>query len=77
MNEYQKYQLRWMIEHGYSLQDLIHQLDTMRREYSKDELENLTIMDLFESWEFESGFNGEIWACEDEFYDCEGRRDGD
>ena len=37
MSEYQKYQLQWMIDHGFSLADLIQELDKLREESDPDE----------------------------------------
>lgn len=69
MTDYQKYQLQWMIEHGYSLQDLIQELTACQKESEDSEL---TVEDIFLDWEFNCGFGGELWACEDEYNDCEG-----
>ena len=44
---YEKYQLNWMLSHGYSLQDLID-----IREREKDEAELLEqYMDLYDDWQ--------------------------
>lgn len=60
---YQKYQLEWMIEHGYSLEDLIKELNEYKQYANAEDVE-----DLFDTWEDEQGFVGaEIWACEDEW----------
>lgn len=64
--DYQNYQLQWMQDHAYSLEDLITSLE----KYRKDTF-GLTLPELFHEWEQNQGFNGEIWACEDEFEDCE------
>lgn len=64
---YQKYQLEWMIEHGYSLNDFIEALENYRKETF-----GLTLSELFEEWESYIGFpDSEIWACEDEWEDNE------
>ena len=60
---YEAYKLDWMIQHGYTLTDLIKEVGI----YMKECEEN--IRDSFDDWEFECGFGGEIWACYDEF--CE------
>lgn len=64
--DYQNYQLQWMQDHNYSLEDLIMSLE----KYRKDTF-GLTLPELFHEWEQNQGFNGEIWACENEFNDCE------
>ena len=69
---YEKYQLQWMIEHGYSLEDLIDKIANIINE-------ELTILgnahafinEAFDILENEQGFNGEIWAYEDEWGDNE------
>ena len=73
MTEYQKYQLQWMIDHGYSIQDLIREL----RNYQYDDPEDsdrisAPIDELFNEWEQDVGFDSEIWVCEDEWKNCEG-----
>lgn len=71
MTDYQRYQLQWMIDHGYSLQDLMNGLD----ETQCDEPVSTTITELFNEWKLDRGFGSELWACEDEWKDCE--MDGD
>ena len=63
MTKYEEYQLKWMIEHGHSLNDLFNRIEDY------NDLKNKQIQDLFEMWEIDYGFEGsEIWASEDEFY---------
>lgn len=64
--DYQNYQLQWMQDHAYSLEDLIVSLEKYRQNTF-----GLTIPELFQEWEFNQGFNGEIWSCEDEFEDLD------
>ena len=64
--DYQNYQLQWMQDHAHSLEDLIMSLE----KYRKDTF-GLTLPELFHEWEQNQGFSGEIWACKDEFEDCE------
>lgn len=66
MTAYQKYQLQWMIDHDKSLDDLMNSLT----EYQVNGCEG-TVAEIFDEWEFNSGFGGEIWACLDEWYDVE------
>ena len=63
---YEKYKLDWMRAHGYTLKDLIAELENMREEEPSTYLQSL-----FEDWEYGFGFNSEIWACYDEFMDNE------
>lgn len=62
MKAYENYKLRWMINHGYSLTDLVKELQDCQ-----DEWEDMTVTQLFECWEKEIGFHSEIWACESEW----------
>lgn len=64
MTSYQKYQLQWMLAHGYSLEDLIDELSSLQAE-------NLDyrapVTEIFRDWEKDSGFGGELWVCEEEW----------
>lgn len=77
MDAYKQYKLQWMIEHGYSLEDLIQNLaDVAEENLSNDGQYSFatTLDNAFDIFEKEVGFrSGEIWACEDEFNrnDCE------
>jgi hypothetical protein len=71
---YEQYQLEWMIDHGYSLADLMNSME----EYYKQALEitgedtrvGRTFMDLFNEWQNECGFDYCLWSCPDEAIDC-------
>ena len=68
MTKYQEYQLKWMIEHNCSIDDLIENLDTL----AKDMEPETPIREVFDEWEKNQGFLGSIWACEEEWDDNEG-----
>lgn len=68
MTAYQKYQLQWMIDHDHSLDDLMSEL-TQHQINGCEE----TVDAIFDEWEHEVGFGGEIWACEGEWKGCEGK----
>lgn len=75
MTEYQKYQLQWMIDHGHSIQNLIQEL----RNYQYDDPEDsdrisTPIDELFSEWEQDIGFGSEIWACQEEWNECENKQ---
>lgn len=73
MTAYQEYQLQWMIDHGYSLQDLMLHLKDLQYADPEDSEKIATpVSELFTEWEADYGFGSEIWACEDEWRDCEG-----
>ena len=63
---YEKYKLQWMINHGYTLTDLVKELNIMQKENPDDK-----VSQLFDDWEFGYGFGSEIWACYDEFMENE------
>lgn len=68
MDAYQKYQLEWMLSHGYSLQDLIQALTEYQYEDPEDSDRISTpISAIFAEWEQDVGFNSEIWACKAEW----------
>lgn len=66
MTAYQKYQLQWMIDHDKSLDDLMSEMT----KYQINGCEE-TVDEIFDQWEFNRGFGGEIWACYNEWLDCE------
>lgn len=80
--EYQKYQLKWMVEHGYSIDDLLKIcLEIILEGYEEypkdffaefngnaDSLVTATLI-AFE----QTGFQGELYACFDEWLEYEGK----
>lgn len=71
--KYEQFKLQWMIDHGYTLKDLIHELETMRQESDPD----MSLESIFNDWEFGYGFGSEIWPCFGEYMECEGAQEGD
>lgn len=72
MSEYQKYQLEWMIAHGFSLQDLMMELTKLQYDDPEDsDMISTPVSELFDEWVSDIGFDSEIWACEDEWNECE------
>lgn len=69
VKEYQKYQTQWLIEHGYTISDLIKEL----AKYNQEVEENIPVLTLYNDWLRDSGFGGEIWAFFDEWKECEGK----
>ena len=70
MNEYEKYRLQWMLDHDYSLPDLLERLSDIAMNENLDEIKNPRVMlnEAFERLEYEQGFdNEEIWLCKDEW----------
>lgn len=70
MSGYEEYQLKWMVEHGYSLRDLVNELTAYQESLPKDEI--VLVSELYEKWKKDIGFGSEIWACEEEweFWRC-------
>jgi len=69
LKNYKKYQLEWMISHGYSLDDLMNKMaDIINEELTVESNAHIIIDEAFEILQDERGFVGsEIWACEDEW----------
>ena len=68
MSEYQRYQLEWMIDHGFSLQDLMAELTKLQYDDPEDsDRISTSVNELFDEWESDIGFSSEIWACENEW----------
>lgn len=70
---YKDYQLEWMIAHGYSLNDLMMALTDFQNSDSDADTLTLPVSELFQRWEQDVGFGSEIWSCEAEWNDSEGR----
>lgn len=72
MTPYQEYQLHWMLEHGYSLQDVIQALTQLQYDDPEDSDRISTpVSQLYDEWEQDIGFGSEIWACEAEWRETE------
>lgn len=72
LSSYEKYQLKWLMEHGYSLENLMEELEEVRMslETSTDGIRS--IEDIFNIWESEVGFKGyNIWVSKEEWHDNE------
>ena len=63
---YNEYKLKWLADHGYTIESIINCLDSLNAEnYWTGGID--TILDLYREWETGVGFNGEIWVCYDEW----------
>lgn len=71
LSDYERYQLEWMISHGYSILDLIKELESYFDAETYLEKEKINLQQAFNDWELDSGFNGSIYACEEEFLSLE------
>lgn len=69
---YEKYKTEWMTEHGITIDELMRELDNYRIDREQDGEDFDSISQLMGIWEMEgNGFDGEIWACYDEWEDNE------
>lgn len=61
MNEYEKYRLQWMLDHDYTLPDLLERLSDIAMNEDLDEIQNPRVMlnEAFERLEYEQGFDNE------------------
>ena len=72
MNDYEKFQLKWMIDHDHSLRELMEELQNLQYDDPEDSDRISTpITELFEEWEMDRGFGSEVWPCEAEYESCE------
>lgn len=70
MKKYQEYQLEWMLDHGYSLADLMNVLKESVNEALELEPSlsiDKAIQEGFNCLDSVNGFDGEIWASYDEW----------
>ena len=72
VNLYEKYKTEWMLEHGITMSEFVRVLDNYRTEQEQDGVEFNSIEDVLDSFEADSnGFDGEMWACYDEWEENE------
>ena len=71
---YERYQLRWMLDHEKSLQDLLGELEDMQYEDPEDEDRVSTpVLELFQEWKQKGGFNQGIWRDRKEWEELHSR----
>lgn len=63
---YERFKLQWMIDHGYTLEDLMNAMEDLKREAPFVDLRMI-----FDHCQFDCGFGSEIWPCYDEWIECE------
>lgn len=64
---YEQYQLYWMRQHQKSIQDFLTSILETISDYEGDK----TAAELLTQWEYDRGFDGELYASENEFLDIE------
>jgi len=67
-SQYDGFKLQWMIDHDYTLEDLIRELGI----YVQESDDAMSVRTTFEQWELNAGFGGAIWPCYQEWLECEG-----
>lgn len=69
LDEYATYQLRWMMGHVHSIDELVDELTATQNELELTPGVNLSVREAFDEWQRDSGFGGELWACREEHED--------
>ena len=65
---YERYQLEWMIEHGYSLEDLMNKIaEIINEKLTVSGNAYNFVNEAFEILSNEDSFNSEIWVSESEW----------
>lgn len=64
VKEYKKYKTQWLVDHGYTLDDVI---DYLQESYWYQEENPYSLFEDFEKY----GFDCDIYACFDEWYNNE------
>lgn len=65
---FEQFKLQWMINHNFTLLDLIKELEIL-----SEDCPYASLMELFEEWECNRGFSPMIWPCYDEWLEIEGK----
>ena len=74
---FERFKLQWMLDHGYTLADLIECMEVMIHEDEQDGLRT-KLSELFDRWEFGVGFvDGSVWPCYDEYMQNEAQESGE
>jgi len=65
---YERFKLQWMIDHGFTLDDLIACMEDMICEDLSDSEVRTSLPSLFADWEYGVGFaGGFVWPCFEEY----------
>ena len=65
---YERFKLQWMIDHGFTLSDLIACMEDLVCEDLSDCQVRTSLQSLFADWEYGLGFaGGSIWPCFEEY----------
>ncbi len=68
--KYEKSKLQWMLDHDYTLADLMRELTELQFADPEDSAQiSMPVSELFAQWENDVGFGSEIWPCFKEWID--------
>ena len=67
ITDYERYQLEWMIEHGYSLKDLMGEISIHQEARESNAGRHVPVDVIFDEWMDGRGFGGELFASEKEW----------
>lgn len=56
---YEQLKLQWMIDHGFTLAELVAEIDEYQQDFPKD----TPLTEVLAEWELNSGFGSMIWPC--------------
>lgn len=72
---YDLYKLDWMSSHGYSIDDILERVgeELFNNARDFDAPFEPTFKESVANWEYDRGFDGSLYACFNEFLDCEYR----
>ncbi len=65
--QYEKFKLQWMLDHGYTLTDFVKILDDIAEE-SED---NESVFEYYDTFESDIGFNGALYPSFHEWFENE------
>lgn len=69
--EYKKYKMQWMIDRGYTLEDVVCIMQELYEEGDHYDNKGSSPQSLFKDFEQSYGFDGAIYPCFDEWYNNE------
>ena len=75
---YERFKLQWMIDHGFTLSDLIACMEDMVCEELSGSEVRTSLQSLFADWEYGVGFaGGSVWPCFEEYLQSDAHSEDD
>ena len=75
---YERFKLQWMIDHGFTLGNLIACMEDMVCEDLSDSEVRTSLQSLFANWEYGVGFaGGSVWPCFEEYLQSDAHSEDD